>query len=670
MNWGSGFLGNDVSKIRVLPEAIANKIAAGEVVERPASVVKELLENAIDAAATSLEIDLDGGGKRLIRLQDNGEGMTQDDALLAFERHATSKLRSAEDLIDIATLGFRGEALPSIASVTRLLLETRHDSSVVGTSVEIQGARMVAVKEVARPRGTTMTVRDLFFNLPARKKFLRSESTELSHIANVVTQYALAHPETRFLLNSGGSELFHFQPVTQLRDRIFQVFGGELLKQLIEIRAQVPIYSQEDDEIHNQGPESEWLRVQGFVSKPEVQKLNRNSFYFFVNRRMVRDRIILHAIGEAYRNILPAGVFPVVLLFLEMPYREVDVNVHPSKTEVRFRRQALVHDFLRDTVRKALMEARPQAPFAVRSLKGETEWASPFDAPPVERMNLGQPSEIAQPRPPIVSPHETGKENSGTQVPGTEVVGSFTLMPPPETASPRPLPFNPEDSLDFKLGLPREGPGSAQPPVSLPERGAESPPSVMHDIVPIGQIDNSFIVASDRGALLIIDQHVAHERVLFEKVLRQRGEGRVESQRLLLPIIVELTPREQVILEHIAPELSACGFEVEPFGRKTIAVKAAPADLTASEIQHLLNELLESLERETQEVNLPRLREKIAASIACHAAIKINTSLERSKMVWLIDELMKTQFPMTCPHGRPIILRYEKNEILKAFKRI
>ena len=659
-----------MSKIRVLPEAIANKIAAGEVVERPASVVKELLENAIDAAATSVEIDLEGGGKRLIRLRDNGEGMTQDDALLAFERHATSKLRSAEDLIDISTLGFRGEALPSIASVTRLLLETRHDSSAVGASVEIQGARMVAVKEIAKPQGTTVTIRDLFFNLPARKKFLRSESTELSHIANVVTQYALAHPETRFLLNSGGSELFHFQPVTQLRDRIFQVFGGELLKQLIEIEAQVPIYSQEDDEIANQGPESEWIRVQGFVSKPEVQKLNRNSFYFFVNRRMVRDRIILHAIGEAYRNILPAGVFPVVLLFLEMPYREVDVNVHPSKTEVRFRRQALVHDFLRDTVRKALMEARPQAPFAVRNLKAETEWGSPFDAPPVEGLNLGQLAGIAQPPPPLVSPQEARKESSEIMVPGTEVANSFTLSPRPEVTSPQPLPFKPEDALEFKSGRPREGPGSTQPPVSLPKQGADSLPPAMHDIVPIGQIDNSFIVASERGALLIIDQHVAHERVLFEKVLRQRSEGRVESQRLLLPIIVELTPREQVILEHIAPELSACGFEVEPFGRKTIAVKAAPADLTASEIQHLLSELLESLERETQEVNLPRLREKIAATIACHAAIKINTFLEHSKIVWLIDELMKTQFPMTCPHGRPILLRYEKNEILKAFKRI
>jgi DNA mismatch repair protein MutL len=540
----------------------------------------------------------------------------------------------------------------------------------VGTSVEINGARMAAVKEVARPPGTSVTVRDLFFNLPARKKFLKSDSTELSHIVNVITQYAVAHPEARFLLKSSGTELFHFQPVTQLRERVFQIFGGDLLKQLIEIQDQVPIYSQDDDDRQDSGGQTSWVRVQGFTSKPEVHKLNRNSLHFFVNRRMVRDRIILHAVGEAYRNILPADVFPVVLLFLEMPYREVDVNVHPSKTEVRFRRQALVHDFLRDAIRKALMEARPQASFPAKSSKGKTEWESPFDTPPTESLNLAgaplgkelQLSAAGQSQGDLKAPPVASVQ--------TEDSSPLILTSPQQIPSSSRLPFNPDEGLDVSGARSTEtGNAWTQQAVSSGQAAEIGEPRV-HDMVPLGQIDSSFIVAADRGALLIIDQHVAHERVLFEKVLRQRSEGRVESQRLLLPILVELTPRQQVILESITPELVACGFEVEPFGRKTIAVKAAPADLTSTEIEHLLNELLESLEKETQAVNLPRLREKIAASIACHAAIKVNTPLEQSKMVWLIDQLMKTQFPMTCPHGRPIILRYEKNEILKAFKRI
>ncbi len=659
-----------MSKIRVLPEALANKIAAGEVVERPASVVKELLENAIDAGASDIEIDTEGGGKRLIRIQDDGEGMTEDDALLAFERHATSKLMRAEDLIEISTLGFRGEALPSMASVARLLLETRHESREIGVSVEIVGARLSAVRQIARPRGTTVAVRDLFFNLPARKKFLKSESTELSHIVNFVTQYALAHPEARFLLRSSGSELFQFQPVSQLRDRVFQVFGGELLKQLIEIEGHVPIFIQDDEEPPPNTVTAEQLRVHGFISKPEVRKLNRNSLYFFVNRRMVRDRIILHAIGEAYRNILPADVYPVVLLFMEIPYREVDVNVHPSKTEVRFRRQALVHDFLRDTVRKALMEARPQTPFTPRAGRPPGNWESTFDSPPVEALNLGGYAGMSRPPLPPRQAYLPEGTSLDANSPASSEASPWVLTPPTPLSETGRFPFSFQDSL--QVTAPPIGTGD---PVLEPSGGSSRQrdtvlPPGSPGIIPLGQIENSFIVAADSGALLIIDQHVAHERILFERVLRQRNEGRVESQRLLLPIIVELTPRQQVILENIAPELLACGFEVEPFGRKTIAVKAAPADLTATEIEHLLNELLESLEKETQVVTLNRLREKIAASIACHAAIKVNTQLDHSKMVWLIDELLRTQFPMTCPHGRPIILRYEKNEILKAFKRI
>jgi len=672
-----------MSKIRVLPEALANKIAAGEVVERPASVVKELLENSLDAGALSLEIDVESGGRRLIRIQDDGEGMTPDDALLAFERHATSKLHRADDLMEIASLGFRGEALPSIASVSRLLLETRHESREAGTSVEINGSRLAGVKEIARSRGTTLTVRDLFFNVPARKKFLRSDSTELGHIVNFVTQYALAHPEGRFLLRSAGSEVFNLQPVPVQRERVFQVFGGALLKQLVEVQSEVPVFYTGDDDSGEPGGHSDSIRVHGFVSKPEVHKLNRNSLYFFVNRRMVRDRIILHALNEAYRNILPTGIFPVVLLFIEMPLREVDVNVHPSKTEVRFRHQALLHDFLRDSVRKALMDARPQTPFPAARHAQSAMGDSPFDTPLIEE--LAFPG--AAPR---ASSWSAAASVSG-EVASPE--RSFALTPPAQTPTNATIPFRSENALTISAGAsasaaPSEIPSTSSravvagvlPPRSLassaevPASSESAEPVLVAQshfgIVPLGQIDNSFIVAADGGALLLIDQHVAHERILFEKVLRQRSEGKVESQRLLLPLIIEINPRQQVILENIMPELAACGFEVEPFGRKTVAIKAAPAGLATTDVQQLLGELLEGLERETQAITLGRLREKIAASVACHAAIKINMHLEHSKMLWLIDELQKTQYPMSCPHGRPIVLRYEKNEILKAFKRI
>lgn len=642
-----------MSRIRLLPEALANKIAAGEVVERPASVVKELLENSLDAGARNLEITVQAGGKRLIRVLDDGEGMTPDDALLAFERHATSKIHRAEDLSRIQTLGFRGEALPSIAGVSRLLMETQAKGERLGTAVEIAGSRMVGVREIARAVGTTLTVRDLFFNLPARKKFLRADRTELGHVVNVVTQYALAHPEGRFALAGSGSKMFDFQAVDPLRERLFQVFGADLLRQLVELEEELPLLPGSGSP---QDPRpGEKIRLHAFVSKPEVQKPNRQSLYFFVNRRMVRDRILMHALGDAYRRILPDGSFPVALVFIEMPFGEVDVNVHPSKTEVRFRRQSMIHDCLRDAVRKALMEARPQAPFSVQPRGMEVDapiapGAAPGTAPDLRppTWTASLPLTVGEPAPAGIEPR------LGLQTPSRPA--AMDDLPSP---APGRDPSPPTCAAAALVS--RE-----QVEASQAASGTLSPA----DIHPLGQIEDSFIVASDRGSLLIIDQHVAHERVLFEKVLRQRREGRVEGQRLLLPLIVELNPRQQILLDDLTPELNACGFEVEPFGRRTLAVKALPADLGPSDCSRLLGELLEGLEKEAREVSLERLREKIAASVACHAAIKVNTHLERSKMVWLIDELLKTRYPMTCPHGRPVILRYEKREILKAFKRI
>src|SRR5271163_221114 len=396
-----------MGRIHVLPEHVANKIAAGEVVERPASVVKELLENALDAGATRIRINVEAGGKKLIQITDNGCGMVRDDAMLAFERHATSKIKDTDDLLSIATLGFRGEALPSIASVARLHLETRAEEEAAGTVLEINGGKIIRVEEAGLPLGTSITIRDLFFNTPARKKFLRSESTELSHIASLVTHYALAHPEKHFELHSATNALLVAPPVAGHRERVYQVFGRETLDQLIPLAAVQPLErvglpqpppwrraaetsvreSSEvaDEASHDFGE----VRLHGFVSKPEIQKLNRNSIFIFVNGRLIRDRLVQHGIIEAYRNILSPTVFPVVLLFIEMPTAEVDVNVHPSKTEVRFRQQTVIHDFVRESLRAALMKARPVPQF-LTEIRAQPSASSGLTSPGMTTRSLGE----------------------------------------------------------------------------------------------------------------------------------------------------------------------------------------------------------------------------------------------------------------------------------------
>ena len=346
-----------MGRIRVLSDNVANKIAAGEVVERPASVVKELLENSLDAGATEFRLDVEAGGRRLIRLADNGMGMMRDDALLAFERHATSKLSDVKDLLSIATLGFRGEALPSIASVSRLLLETRAREEAVGTTVELAGGKILRCEDAALAGGTIITVRDLFYNVPARKKFLRTEQTEIAHVASLITHYSLAHPDKSFLLRHNNSELLDVTPVATLRERVYQVFGSQILDDLLDLGDQSRAFPLPRRRRAGTAPRR--FRLRGFVSGPQVQRLNRNSIYLFVNGRLIRDRLLLHALSSAYHNLMPPACYPFALLFLDCDLEEVDVNVHPSKTEVRFRHGSLAHDFVRDTIRDALMAQRP-----------------------------------------------------------------------------------------------------------------------------------------------------------------------------------------------------------------------------------------------------------------------------------------------------------------------
>ena len=606
-----------MSKIRVLADHVANQIAAGEVVERPASVAKELVENSIDAGASRITIEIEAGGRRLLKVSDDGEGMVRDDAILAFERHATSKIRETDDLAAIGTLGFRGEALASIASVAKVELTTCVEGANAATRVTIDGGRMRDVKDAAHPRGTTIAVRDLFFNIPARRKFLRSEATETYHLTNLVTHYALAHPEIAFTFVNNGREVVRTAPAKDLRERAYQIFGEEFLKNLLEV----------------DGGEMGFARVSGFVSAPRDRRTSRDAQYLFVNRRFVRDRMIGRALSEAYRSILPHGVYPAALLFIETPLEEVDVNVHPAKTEVRFRCQAAVADTVREAVRAALASA----------------------------------SYVPPPEPPTMM--ATAAVSSITPQPRIEFV------PPP----PRPPvePSGDEIARDIEIML-RSAPivpssvKSAVPPLDSAEKIARqvTPESLSTNIRPLGQLEESFIIATDDDGLLLIDQHVAHERILFDKYRALEAERRTDSQQMLVPETFDLTPAQAAVFDDLVPELEKYGFELMRLSGRTVAIRAVPADLPATEARNMLFELLETVDAEKKSTAPETMRDEIAASLACHAAIKVNMPLAPEKMRWLIDRLLQTSSPTTCPHGRPVILRLSTRDILKGFHRI
>jgi DNA mismatch repair protein MutL len=663
-----------MTRIRILPENVANKIAAGEVVERPASVVKELLENAIDAGAQSIRVEVESGGKRMIRVIDDGNGMAQDDALLAFERHATSKLRTADDLLSIATLGFRGEALPSIAAVSRLLLQTRAAEEEEGTRIEFAGGKLVSVKPEGLPAGTTISVADLFYCVPARRNFLKSETTELGHIASLVTHYALAHPAKQFVLKTPTQEIINATAVETMAERVYQLFGRQALEELFEI---LPVSSPmraaiTEIELTTEERAAE-LVVRGFASRPDVQRGNRNGIYVFVNRRLVRDRLILHAIHEAYRNVLPPAVFPAVLLFLDLPAEEVDVNVHPAKIEVRFRHPQFVHDFTRDSIRQALSRARPIPSFpgvaaSAPALENRQDSAAAVAA-------AGAGNGAGLPRA-VIPPMNAA---------GAAITSDFELSAAPLRPEPQRFQF------ESGIGTLSEESGSAiterfseAAPVAIGEAACaafreagtgvgnelQASAESLSELKPLGQVSSSFIVAVNGEGLWIIDQHVAHERVLFEQHLRARREGQLTGQRMLMPLMVELSPRQLVIFERIAEELTANGFEVAQMGPRSVAIHATPAGIAGADAERLLMEILDGIERENAAISMDSLQAKIAASTSCHAAIKVNMPLDDTKMKWLLAELAKTESPMSCPHGRPIVLRYSVKEIERAFKRI
>ena len=593
-----------MSQIRRLPADLANQIAAGEVVERPASVVKELVENAIDAGARRLTIHVELGGKKQVRVEDDGDGMEPDDARLAIERHATSKIRHADDLAAILTLGFRGEALPSIASVSHFVMRTRAKGQQTGTEIRVNGGAVASVVEVGAPEGTLVEVNDVFYNLPARRKFLKSDGAESAQVSRVVTQLALAHPEVGFTLTSAGRKVLQCPPAVSHRDRLYQVYGE---------RADLM-------EVHK---EAGGIRLTGFIAALAEQGPTRGPQNVFINRRIVKDKTIAHAIIDSYSQASIKERSPEVHLFIEMPADALDVNVHPTKAEVRFRDQSLVHE----VVRRALRDALGHSDAPQLQLRPEHMTQTPFTATLPNVLSGGTypnrwiPNDQKQPQ--STQSSQTGL-NSENQV--------FSAnFPPPAVVS---------GSSDIK------------------------------PMIPLGQFRDTFIIAVDDEGVAIIDQHVAHERVLFERVMERLTKGRLESQRLLVPMIMDLTASAQQALVNRVVELDRLGFEIEAFGAATIKVNSVPALLKIEDSSKALLALAEDLEGLDRGAQVQDALQRIAATTACHAAVKANYPLTYEKMAHILDELRATSYSTICPHGRPVMLRLTRREIEKNFDRI
>jgi len=591
-----------VGKITRLAPDLANQIAAGEVVERPASVVKELVENAIDAGASRVAIHVEFGGKKQVRVEDDGEGMTAEDARLAIERHATSKIRRAEDLSAIRTLGFRGEALPSIASVSHFVLRTRTRGERSGTEIRVNGGVVASVMEVGASEGTAIEVNDLFYNLPARRKFLKSDAGESAQVSRVTTQLALAYPGVGFTLTSAARTVLQCPPAASIHDRLFQIYGER--DDLVEVRK-----------------DAGGLRLSGFVAALAGQASGptRGPQHVFINRRIVKDRTIAHAIIDAYSVASIKERSPEVHLFIEMPPDAVDVNVHPTKAEVRFREQSLVHE----VVRRTLMDALGQGSAPQLQLRAET-------------------SSTAVP--------------AAVVLPGVLAGGAF----PNRWGSPA------VDVTDATAPSRATNPSQAPYPSTDATRGIAS----MKPLIPLGQFRDTFIIAVDDEGIAIVDQHVAHERVLFERVIERLTAGPLESQRLLVPILLDLAPSAHDALLSRSSELAQLGFEIEPFGAATLKVAAVPALLKTGDSARALLALAEDLEGLDRGVHVQDALRRIAATTACHAAVKANAPLTYEKMMHILEELRATAYSTVCPHGRPVMLRLTRREIEKNFDRI
>ena len=592
------------SVIKILPDNLINKIAAGEVVERPASVVKELVENSLDAGATEVFVDVEQAGRRLIKVADNGSGMTREDALLAFERHATSKIASEPDLEAIRTMGFRGEALASIASVSRVRLLSAQRGAA-GVLVEIEGGSLGPASDAASPPGTTIEVHHLFFNTPARLKFLKSPSTELSHIIAAVSHLAMARPDVRFRLTHDKKAVLDLPAAGDVGERAFQLYGQELSGNLLAFSAE-------------RAP----ARVSGLIGKPNCDRGDRTYQEFYVNGRFVRNPSLSHALAEAYRDLVMRDRHPVGFIFVDIDPAFVDVNVHPAKAEVRFRNQSQVHDLVRDAIREALRGAHAPDARAGRVQEAAAEYLRNADAGVV-----GPSSERRHAEWPLTP--SLSREGSG---------GLISPLPPGERNEVR---------------------GDASP---------RFPAAAL--LQPLAQVHGSFIIAQDNDGMALIDQHAAHERVLFEKLQDQYTSGTVPQQSLLLPVQMELGHAETELLKELLPELRRLGIAVEEFGGTTFVIKAVPALLAGGDSKSLLMDIIGEVRLHGQSGKMDALRDEVLAVMACHPAIKVHRRLSLQEMEGLIGDLFACRMPHSCPHGRPTIIRFSMDEIKRMFKRM
>ena len=605
----------DINKpqIRVLSDDLANQIAAGEVVERPASVVKELIENSIDADATLIRLDIEGGGKKKIRVMDNGMGMLPEECKTAFSRHATSKISELSDLETIQSLGFRGEALPSIASVAKVRCTSARSENQGGKLIVVEGGNLIEEKDFACPQGTTIEVAQLFYVTPARSKFLKGDSTEFSHITQVVTQQALAYPSIQFQLTHNGREVIQTLPTDQIHYRIAELFGTDLAKSLVQVKSSSGDY-----------------RLEGYVSNPVYTRSNRSAQYCFVNGRFVRDKVILHGTQQGYNHLLPKGQHPALFLYLTMNPKLLDVNVHPSKAEVRFAFQQDVHQFISRSIREALE----------RNLQTQIEGAQP-DYDDIS-INASSEKSINRPKlsswlskPEVISPSQEEKLSEALRkMSVSHELRSFTTSP---------------TWFD-------------KPPIPVSNL-------IYSEFEPLGQLDSSFIIMQGKKGLLVIDQHVAHERILYERFRDAAKEKKIEVQKLLFPLNVEFSPAETEILTSHIDRLRQLGLELENFGKNEFLLRSVPAILKNINNEKLLRDTIELLPKAGNENILHEKYEDVLIMMSCRNAIKVNHPLNLDQIRKLISDLEQTSMPFTCPHGRPISLLFGMEDILKKLLR-
>ncbi len=642
-----------MSKIRILPEIRSNKIAAGEGVERPSSIVKELVENAVDAGSTKIIVEIENGGRSLIRISDNGSGMNHDDALLALERYGTSKIYSDEDLFSINTMGFRGEALPSIASISKFSLVTKEETSATGTKIIVEGGKIKNVAETGAPTGTMICVKQLFFNTPARRKFLKTVNTEMGHIADTVAYMALAWPGVQFRLTHNKKVVKSWPKARDHFDRALDVLGHDLSSGFHKI------------EFNDQS-----AKIIGWISSPKITRSSSRKTYIYVNNRFVKDRGIQHALFEGYHGRLMKGQFPVAALFISLPFDELDVNVHPTKHEVRFAKQKEVYEAVKNAVLAVWKTAEKPKWNVNPSLAVKQQQTDAFN-------RLDTPENIPEKAPDNI----TGSTVAFRDQPGREKQPKKELSIFKETDSKEQRPENSivaEPIVEFgKKKEPEllEKKTSQPKPFGAPKQTNLWEENGFADLKVIGQFHNTYILCDSGQGLVLIDQHAAHERVLFENLKKKSSAFGGASQKLLIPETIELGYSETVLLEKIIAHLKTLGLEIEPFGGNTFVVKSLPSILSDKEAKPLILEMIDRMEElgfapDSKSPGFEKAIDECLILMACHGSIRAHQALSIQEMEGLLNQLDKCDNPSHCPHGRPTWIRWTVKELEKSFNRI